>query len=65
MCAEFERWAEVPKGAICARSLSAGRRQKMNKIDRTAEEAADLTASLIAAPFKFTARVLENLFWWV
>lgn len=37
----------------------------MNKIDRTAEEAADLTASLIAAPFKFTARVLENLFWWV
>ena len=33
--------------------------------DRAAEEAADLTASLIAAPFKFTKRVLDNLFWWV
>ena len=37
----------------------------MNKIDRAAEEAADLTAILIAAPVKFTKRVLANLFWWV
>lgn len=36
-----------------------------NKIDRLTEEAADITASVIKAPFKFTGEVLNKLFWWI
>lgn len=36
-----------------------------NKIDQLTEQAADVTASIIAAPFKFTVEVLGKLFWWV
>ncbi len=36
-----------------------------NKIDKFTEQAADVTASLIAAPFKFTGEVLGKFFWWV
>lgn len=37
----------------------------MNEIDRAVEKAADITASVVASPFKFTASVLNKLFWWV
>lgn len=36
-----------------------------NKIDELTEQAADVTASIIKAPFKFTGEVLNKLFWWV
>lgn len=36
-----------------------------NKIDDLTEQAADVTASIINAPFKFTGEVLNKLFWWV
>lgn len=37
----------------------------MNKIDELTEQAADVTASIIKAPLKFTGEVLNKLFWWV
>lgn len=36
-----------------------------NKIDELTDQAADVAASIIAAPFKFTGEVLGKLFWWV
>lgn len=36
-----------------------------NKLDELTEQAADVTASIIKAPFKFTGKVLNKLFWWV
>ena len=36
-----------------------------NKINQLTEQAADVTASIIAAPFKFTGEVLGKLFWWI
>lgn len=36
-----------------------------NKLDELTEQAADVTASIIKAPFKFTGEVLNKLFWWV
>lgn len=35
------------------------------KIDELTEQAADITASVIKAPFKFTGEVLNKLFWWI
>ena len=37
----------------------------MNKIDELTEQAADVTASIIKAPLKFTGEVLNKLFRWV
>lgn len=36
-----------------------------NKIDELTDQAADVAASIIAAPFKFAGEVLGKLFWWV
>lgn len=36
-----------------------------NKIDIFTEQASEVTASLIKAPFKFAGGVLNKLFWWV
>nr|DAH80550.1 MAG TPA: hypothetical protein [Caudoviricetes sp.] len=36
-----------------------------NKIDELTDQAADVAASIITAPFKFTGEVLGKLFWWV
>lgn len=36
-----------------------------NKIDELTEQAADITASIISAPFKFAGEVLDKVFWWV
>lgn len=36
-----------------------------NKIDELTDQAADVAASIIAAPFKFTGEMLGKLFWWV
>lgn len=35
------------------------------KFDELTEQAADITASVIKAPFRFTGEVLNKLFWWV
>lgn len=37
----------------------------MNKIDKAVDNTAELTASLILAPFKFAERVFDRVFWWV
>lgn len=37
----------------------------MNKIDKLTADAADVTSSLIAAPFKFVGRVWNNLTRWI
>lgn len=43
----------------------AKRQNVTNKINKLTDKAADITASIIAAPFRFTGKVLGKLFWWV
>lgn len=37
----------------------------MNKIDKVVNNAAELTANMITAPFKFAERVFDRVFLWV
>lgn len=36
-----------------------------NGIDRFADDAAELTASAVRAPFKIAIKIFESLTWWI
>ena len=37
----------------------------MNKVDKFTEQATDITASVVSAPFKIVKGVFQRVFWWV